>query len=100
MQTLTSTVPKPYLSTCELSELTPWSEQAIRTMVSRGVLKFGIHYFKPRGFNGRPIFSWRAIVDYIEGSFEPNERGHTIPLANGVDIDLNEAKKATHRLHG
>ena len=54
---------KPYLSIAELAALTPWTEQAIRTMISRGILREGEHYFHVRR---RPVFKWSAIVAFIE----------------------------------
>lgn len=84
---------RPYLYIDQLSEVTPWTPSAIRTMMSRGVLKLGTHYFKPGGPNARPIFSWAAIVELIEGAGattrEPVRKG--IPLANGEVVDIDEA---------
>lgn len=54
---------KPYLSISELARLTPWTDQAIRTMVSRGVFREGEHYFH---VGRRPVFKWEAIVAFIE----------------------------------
>ena len=39
---------KPYLSISELAKLTPWTDQAIRTMLSRGIFREGEHYFYVR----------------------------------------------------
>ncbi len=54
---------KPYVSIAELAGLTPWTEQAIRTMISRGVLREGEHYFH---VGRRPVFKWQAVVAFIE----------------------------------
>jgi hypothetical protein len=54
---------KPYLSIAELAKLTPWTDQAIRTMISRGVLREGEHFFY---VGRRPILKWAAIVGFIE----------------------------------
>jgi len=59
----TAAVGKPYLSIAELAALTPWTEQAIRTMISRGVLREGEHYFH---VGRRPVFKWQAVVAFIE----------------------------------
>jgi hypothetical protein len=56
--------PKPYLSIRELSALTPWTEQAIRTMMSKGVVKEGEHFFH---VGRRTVFKWEAVVEFIEG---------------------------------
>ncbi len=58
-----SGAPKPYLSVAELSRLTPWTEQAIRTMVSKGILRCDEHFFY---VGRRAIFKWVAIVAFIE----------------------------------
>lgn len=87
---------KPYLSVCELAKLTPWTEQAIRSMIARGVFRRGLHYFQPGGRRGQLVFRWDAVVRYIEG--EPGPDG--IPLADGTVIDLEEAQKQARRLLG
>jgi hypothetical protein len=92
--------PRPYLYIEQLATCTPWSADAIRTMMARGTFKLGVHYFKPHGPNGRPIFSWEAIVRYIEGSDVAAPAGDSIPLADGSVIDLNEATSKAHRLLG
>jgi hypothetical protein len=55
--------PKPYLSIRELSALTPWTEQAIRTMITKGVLKEGEHFFH---VGRRTVLKWEAVVEFIE----------------------------------
>ena len=91
---------RQYLYIEQLAELTPWSEDAIRTMMARGKFKRGMHYFKPHGENSRPIFSWDAIVKYIEGESDAAAADDVIPLANGTVIDLHEATAKAHRLRG
>ena len=54
---------KPYVSIAELAELTPWTDQAIRTMISRGVFREREHFFY---VGRRPVFKWAAIVGFIE----------------------------------
>src|SRR5260370_33605732 len=65
-QTNGSLACKPYLSIVELSQLTPWTDQAIRTMMSKGVFREGVHFFH---VGRRPVFKWQAIVLFIE---QPN----------------------------
>jgi hypothetical protein len=55
--------PKPYVSVRELSNLTPWTQQAIRTMIAKGVLREGEHFFH---VGRRPVFKWEAVVAFIE----------------------------------
>lgn len=54
---------KPYVSIAELSRLTPWSENAIRTMMSRGIFREGYHYFHVRR---RAVFKWVNLVEFIQ----------------------------------
>jgi hypothetical protein len=89
---------RAYLYIDQLAARTPWSEEAIRTMISRGTFKVGVHYFKPQGPGGRPIFSWEAVVRYIEGHREPVAGDDLIPLADGTMVDLNEATAQAYRL--
>jgi hypothetical protein len=70
--------PKPYVSTRELSALTPWTEQAIRTMISKGILRESEHFFH---VGRRPVFKWEAIVGFIEHREAPHQTG--IPLQRG-----------------
>jgi len=58
---------KPYLSSEELAQRTPWSADAIEKMIGRGVLVRGVHFFQLGGRRSRLIFKWDAIVGLIEG---------------------------------
>ena len=93
---------RPYLYIEQLAACTPWSPDAIRTMMARGAFRLGVHYFKPHGPNGRPIFSWDAIVRYIEGDTSElrSEDANAIRLADGRVIDLDEATTKAQRLRG
>ena len=57
---------RTYLNAEQLAAVTPWSVEAIRRMVSRGVLKRGEHYFQPLGARTQLLFKWPAIVALIE----------------------------------
>jgi len=89
---------REYLYIDQLAELTPWSADAIRTLIARGVFKEGTHYYKPHGPGSRPIFSWRAVVNYIEGPDSPSDRKSAIRLADGAVIDLDQATEQAARL--
>ena len=89
---------REYLYIEQLAELTPWTEDAIRTMMSRGKLNRGTHYFKPYGAHSRPIFKWSAIVQLIEGGGELEASDETIPLAGGMVINLDEATNQISKL--
>jgi hypothetical protein len=41
-------------------------------MVHEGAFVEGVHFFRPKGARSRAIFSWEAVVRYIEG--EPIEQ--------------------------
>jgi len=56
-----------YLSIRELSALTAWTEQAIRSMIAKGVLREGEHFFH---VGRRPVLKWDAIVAFIETGSE------------------------------
>jgi hypothetical protein len=51
-----------YLSIRQLAGRIPYSEGAIRNMISRGVFRLGVHYTKPNG--GRPVFHWPAVQEW------------------------------------
>jgi len=70
--------PKPYLSIRELSALTPWTEQAIRTMMAKGVLRVGEHFFH---VGRRTVLKWDTIVGFIERG--EREEAPRIPLKRG-----------------
>jgi hypothetical protein len=82
-----------------LAQLTPWTPDAIRTMISRGLFKLGVHYYKPHGPGSRPIFCYRAVVDYIQGTeLQSRSEDDAIRLADGTVIDLDQATKQAARL--
>ena len=74
----TTTQPKPYVSIRELSALTPWTEQAIRTMIAKRIMREGEHFFH---VGRRPVFKWEAIVGFIERRDLRHQAG--IPLQRG-----------------
>jgi hypothetical protein len=61
--TAPSSQTKPYLSIHDLPLLTPWTTQAIRSMIKRGVFVENAHFFR---VGRRIVFKWTAIVDFIE----------------------------------
>lgn len=56
-----------YLSIRELSERIPYSEGTIRNLMSKGQLKLGEHYVKPRG---RVMFRWAAVRTWLDTTRE------------------------------
>ena len=79
---------REYLYIDQLSELTPWSPQRIRGMIFEGKFVEGVHFFRPKGTRVRPVFSWEAVVRYIEG-----ERIEQKPMEA-----LDETARAVHAL--
>jgi hypothetical protein len=63
--------PQPeYLSIRQLAGRIPYSEGAIRNMMTRGIFRLGVHYTKPNG--GRPVFHWTAVQDWARA--EPDRK--------------------------
>ena len=79
---------REYLYIDQLAELTPWSPQRIRGMIHEGQFVEGVHFFRPKGARTRPVFSWDAVVRYIEG-----ERIGRKPMEA-----LDETARAVHAL--
>lgn len=93
---------REYIYAEELAQRTPWSPQAIRTLVARGKLKQGVHFFRPLGPTSRPIFRWSAIRDFIEGTNSCATPEGTIFLANGAVVNVGGDGEAedSSRVHG
>lgn len=85
-----STNRREFLSVAQLSELTPWSEAAIRTLMARGKLRQGEHFYRPFGRGSRPIFKWSSVKQLIEGTKSCATPDGRISLANGAVIELGE----------
>ncbi|MFZ0890047.1 MAG: hypothetical protein WA005_16500 [Candidatus Binataceae bacterium] len=81
---------KPYLSISELATLTPWTDQAIRTMVSRGIFRKGEHFFY---VGRRPVFKWAAVVAFIEKGPAPERVPHYREQLNLWDESARSAGK-------
>lgn len=85
--------PRPYLSTAQLAEVTPWSRAAIEAKVRRGEFRKGVHYFQPHGRDGERIWKWSAVVALIEQ--EPAANGDGQRSRGALDVE-----KATAVLRG
>jgi len=86
------TTVRRYFSTRELAERGPYTEDAIRRMVSRGTLRRGVHWFQPGGRKGRIVFDIEAIDAFIRKAPDTAPRLSTPPtvvrLANGRELNL------------
>ena len=90
---------RPYLHIDQLAALTPWSEAAIRSMMSRGEFREGVHFFRPFGGRSRPVFKWQAVCELIEAQVKGATDQAQIRFADGSVIDLDAAEKDIHGLH-
>jgi len=61
-----------YLSVRQLADRIPYSEGAIRNMMSRGIFRLGVHYTKPNG--GRPVFYWPVVQEWARSQPERRPR--------------------------
>ena len=75
-----------YLSIEQLSELTPWSCDAIRSKMKRGEFAEKKHFFRPNGLGSRPVFRWSAVVEYIEGGPSEGCVDDAVALSDGTMI--------------
>ena len=91
---------REYLDAAQLAARAPWSVEAIRRMVSRGVLRRGVHYFQPLGPRTQLIFKWSAIVTLIEGipSAAAPVRHLAAPAGEKGRPDVQAATAALQRL--
>jgi hypothetical protein len=93
--------PREYMSAAELAARTPWSVEAIRRMVSRGILKRGIHFFQPLGPRSQLLFKWSAIVALIEDRTEVEVAAASRPRPRrGGPDEIAAATAALDRLLG
>jgi len=70
-----------YLTAAKLAIRLSTSRQTVYNLMG-SVLKEGVHYF--RGFNGRPLFKWKTIVELVEAHAHPvaqRETFHRFPLS-------------------
>jgi hypothetical protein len=68
-------------------------------MVTRGVLRKGVHYFQPFGGRSQLVFKWRAIVSLIENPPEPVTRVVPGPRQGGLG-EVAAATEVFERLLG
>jgi hypothetical protein len=91
--------PRAYLNAEQLSMLTPWSPDAIRRMIQRGVLRKGEHFFQPLGSGTHRLFKWTAIVELIESNdAEPPMTGAVDCRTEPEAINVEEATQRLRRL--
>jgi hypothetical protein len=93
---------RPYMSIEQLAAATPWTDDAIRHKMARGILKLGVHYFQPLGRRTEIIFKWSAIVDMIEQQPVLVEEPETVQARSRATkgIDVEQATANFERLLG
>jgi hypothetical protein len=52
-----------YLTTKQLSDRIAYAESTLLGFMTKGVLRLGVHYVKPRG---RLMFKWTAMKTWVE----------------------------------
>lgn len=90
--------PRAYLNAEQLSVLTPWSPDALRRMIERGVLRKGEHFFQPLGPRTHRLFKWSAIVEMIESNDAEPMPPAVERRAEPEAIDVEEATQRLRRL--
>ena len=55
----------PYLTIGEVAKLIRKTPKTVRNMMSRGVFRDAVHYFRPRG--STPLFKRDAVIQWVEG---------------------------------
>lgn len=95
--------PRPYMSAQQLAAVTPWTVEAIRKMIGRGVLKRNVHYFQPIGRRAL-VFKWSAIRTLIEEQPHAAEGAEETKqprrAATTVGMDVDQVAKDLQRLLG
>lgn len=89
---------RAYLSAEQLAEVTPWTPDAIRRMVTRGMLQRGVHYFQPGGKGTQLIYKWSAIVALIEQDTAPPPVATPVLDLRGADPGGLDVDGATHAI--
>jgi hypothetical protein len=62
-----------------------------------GVFVEGVHYFRPLGAGTWAIFSWAAVVAWIEGR---DDRSRTITFDDGTTVECHDLQRQARALLG
>ena len=82
---------REYLHADELAARTPWSVEAINRMVSRRILRPGVHYFQPFGRGSQRLYKWSSIVALIERPGSITTTAACSPKHRVLDIEAATA---------
>lgn len=69
-----------YLTIAELADRLKVRPKTIKNKMAAGILRKGVHYFKPPGLG--PRFKWTAVVSWLEQSqkLKAEGVGDSIPM--------------------
>jgi hypothetical protein len=86
---MTATQTEEYLTIRETAAKIKVSPKGVRILMCEGILKVGVHFFRPTGLG--PPFRLSALEAWIEGK---QERQEAIPLKKGCVLRLPGAQRA------
>jgi hypothetical protein len=89
------TAHEEYLTVRQAAERIQYREQTIRNMMSTGVFKRGLHYYKRRG---RVLFVWSRIERWLQEDAAPSDNSNAVDPARDNDAasDGNEPFYPVH----
>ena len=78
--------PEEYLTITEVAARLKLKPKSIKNKMAAGILKKGVHYFRPQGLG--PRFKWSSVVVWLEQSPDgiPTIDDEKIPMANGYNL--------------
>ena len=74
-----------YLTIVEVAAQLKVSRKRVRNLMCAGVLKQGVHFFRPAGLGAR--FKQSALTEYIEGKDQPRDL-NVIELKKGCVLRI------------
>jgi hypothetical protein len=93
----TETAREEYLTVRQTAERIKYREQTVRNMMSAGVFRRGLHYYKRRG---RVLFLWSRIEEWLEedaASSDNHGAADAVIKENTTCNDGNEPFYPVHR---
>ena len=77
--------PEEYLTVRQAAERIKYCEQTLRNMMSTGVFKRGLHYYKRRG---RVLFVWSRIEQWLHEDGAPSPEDEEFNHSAGANVLL------------
>jgi hypothetical protein len=81
-----------YLTVRQAAERIQYREQTVRNMMSTGIFKRGLHYYKRRG---RVLFVWSRIEQWLQ----EDSSALSGEISVGSDSDLPDANEPFYPVH-